>query len=718
MNNSSNLYSFWDILKGSAGIEIPIIQRDYAHGRKNEQEIRANFLSSIKEAFSKPTIFDFVYGYQNENGFFIPLDGQQRLTTVFLLHWFLLYKSECPKKEDLGLLKKFTYKTRDNSKDFCNKLCFFNWKEDHSDDHKLSWEIKNQSWFFLHWLKDPTVSSILTMLDEIYKNFNEAQYTFEMLTSNERPVIRFIYLDLSKESDFKQGDLLYVRMNARGKPLTNFELFKADLKDLCQDFDILKDIDTTWTDYFWKQRYLINNEIDKVFLAVLKATITNSYFSTLSAQDVSGLKVDEFKIYERDEKFKKRINKETIEKTKKDLGCIVTQNFKLLPCFFPMDSKKKPRDIVLGYSDMLYWYGCCLSNNDDWIRIIGNLTKNMQWNTMGEYVNALHAIAEWSSNANDFLRFFAHKDFDSVTNAGFELKVLKEECIKAKKIIISEDWKKAILKAEEHNYFDSKVGFVLELLDKGEAEDNVDEFQKIWLIICELFDKNGLKEKYTEDELFRRALLSVEDYTFRTGKSDNYTVGRNNKSSGAYNSWNDLLFYYKDRSKMLQALKYVVYSINLNDVKSSLQAIIKNNKNTVTDWRTYLINRPQIWTKIGEDKFIRRSENDNLIYILERQMFSAKSYEYRSLALYYLILENYKGYDDIDYPELDGYKIKYLYIEKSNTKYYITFGKNNNPDPFEYLIYLEDPNNDDTTLSKKIANENEVIKFLDLTCKQ
>ena len=76
-------------------IEIPIIQRDYAQGRtfSNVQRIRNRFLEAIYDALTnhKRMTLDFVYG-EIENKKFIPLDGQQRLTTLFLLHWYAAKK--------------------------------------------------------------------------------------------------------------------------------------------------------------------------------------------------------------------------------------------------------------------------------------------------------------------------------------------------------------------------------------------------------------------------------------------------------------------------------------------------------------------------------------------------------------------------------------------------------------------------------------------------
>src|SRR5688500_12652788 len=73
-------------------VEIPLIQRDYAQGREDARTnaIRARFLDAIHAALTQdaPIGLDFIYGEVRDRKF-EPLDGQQRLTTLFLLHWYV-----------------------------------------------------------------------------------------------------------------------------------------------------------------------------------------------------------------------------------------------------------------------------------------------------------------------------------------------------------------------------------------------------------------------------------------------------------------------------------------------------------------------------------------------------------------------------------------------------------------------------------------------------
>ena len=99
-------------------VSIPIVQRDYVQG-KNEAIID-ELLIDIKNAVINKTQLglNFVYG-KTEGTLFIPLDGQQRLTTLFLLHLYAC--RELPDKDTI--LKKFSYETRRSSREFLERLC-------------------------------------------------------------------------------------------------------------------------------------------------------------------------------------------------------------------------------------------------------------------------------------------------------------------------------------------------------------------------------------------------------------------------------------------------------------------------------------------------------------------------------------------------------------------------------------------------------------------
>ena len=244
-------------------IAIPIIQRDYAQGRLDAEvtRIRTRFLKSLRQAImADPITLDFVYGNIDKDGVMTPLDGQQRLTALFLLHWYAAKKENIDVAE-YHFLENFSYETRYSARDFCSFL--INYKP--SFTKKLSEEIVDQAWFPLDWKKDPTISSMLVMLDAISEEFAKTQGIWAKLKAK---AITFYFLPIK---DMGLTDELYVKMNSRGKPLTQFEHFKAELERELRKIDetiakrIIKKIDLDWTDMLWRYRG-DDNVIDDEFL--------------------------------------------------------------------------------------------------------------------------------------------------------------------------------------------------------------------------------------------------------------------------------------------------------------------------------------------------------------------------------------------------------------------------------------------------------------------
>lgn len=244
-------------------IVIPIIQRDYAQGREGADiaRVRMRFLDSLYRAVTEaPVTLDFIYGDIDQSGIMTPLDGQQRLTTLFLLHWYAAKKAALEPSE-YEFLKCFSYETRYSARDFCNLLISF----EPSFAAKISEEIVDQPWFPLDWMKDQTVSSMLTMLDSIDEKFAVVPDLWERLCGN---AISFYFLPIK---DMGLTDELYIKMNSRGKPLTLFEHFKAELEHKIKAVDpdvakrLMHKIDLTWTDMLWYYRG-DDNVIDDEFL--------------------------------------------------------------------------------------------------------------------------------------------------------------------------------------------------------------------------------------------------------------------------------------------------------------------------------------------------------------------------------------------------------------------------------------------------------------------
>lgn len=281
--------TFYELLLSSGYdyIQIPIIQRDYVQGRATtdrQREDRALFVHTLLDATlpdSPPCHLDFIYGscdnvsLSESNRAFLPLDGQQRLTTLFLLHWILLKKSDSkeePDKERWNLLKKFSYKTRIGSETFCRKLLENNIIIDNNDT--LAVALRYQGWYGNDMKCDPTVQAMLDMIEAIEDALEEEKYTSSLNEMKENlfcgKCITFHLLDLD---EYNLTDGLYVKMNARGKELTEFENWKAEFIEFLSVKDeewgteykirFEDSIEHNWHDLFWTDVYKEYVDSDK-----------------------------------------------------------------------------------------------------------------------------------------------------------------------------------------------------------------------------------------------------------------------------------------------------------------------------------------------------------------------------------------------------------------------------------------------------------------------
>lgn len=294
MSDNLKKYSFNDFLK-LGKIRIPKIQRDYAQGRQNQKvdEIRKVFVHTlllVVKGKRPATELDFVYGSINNNAF-EPLDGQQRLTTLFLLHWMMGVSLCMPEDKKHSI---FTYETRNTSNEFCDELVqheAFNIVQETinnielnklvKDDKEKKPElpsviIKGRDWFKWEWKYDPTILSMLVMIDAI---FTEMGTDWNMDLSVYRNNLEHITFNLLNLGAFGLSNELFIKMNARGKQLSDFDKLKSTLEEELQiqqkemdeqgnklaseeDEEMWRSLmDGAWIDLFWHKyaRQMIDN---------------------------------------------------------------------------------------------------------------------------------------------------------------------------------------------------------------------------------------------------------------------------------------------------------------------------------------------------------------------------------------------------------------------------------------------------------------------------
>lgn len=241
MSKSYTLDTLFGTFPG--GIIVPRIQRSYVQGRDDNKglEIRANFVPVLVSAAfgGKELALDFIYGIARDDGAgmrcLLPLDGQQRLTTLFLLAWL------CGKwKTDWH----FTYESRRVPQLFVKSLV----EHPYGATDRPSAEIGNADWFLPIWKDNPTIAGMLRMLDSLRNAIGSRDRT-------EADFGRITFLLHGIEGSDETFDHIFRKMNSRGKELSPWENLKAMLdKHLPESLakDWRDNVDGAWAETIWK----------------------------------------------------------------------------------------------------------------------------------------------------------------------------------------------------------------------------------------------------------------------------------------------------------------------------------------------------------------------------------------------------------------------------------------------------------------------------------
>lgn len=250
MNNINNIK---ELLKEEELI-IPEIQRDYVWG-DNELVIK-RFINNIKNMKDNEELdIGFFYSYKIYENFNALIDGQQRITTLILLSWYV--------GVDNTKLNNFKFKVRENSNNFLAKLLEQKSDEIPAIDGKnFSDKIKNSIWYKRIWDNDPTVKSILNALDIIDKELENEKENIKNKIDN----IKFSCI----EAGDRRLETEYILLNKRGVNLTNSEQLKAILtEDIENKNEWLEKWEKDWQDILWECKGEDIYNTDNIWNAVL-----------------------------------------------------------------------------------------------------------------------------------------------------------------------------------------------------------------------------------------------------------------------------------------------------------------------------------------------------------------------------------------------------------------------------------------------------------------
>ena len=643
-NKESKPFSFKSFLE-QYHVVIPMVQRDYAQGRTTDDvtRVRNRFLDAIKSYLVKSEDdndvmkMDFIYGEKElvwstttanklEKIIVTPLDGQQRLTTLYLLHWYAAKKGVV-EASNYEFLNNFTYDIRPSSRDFCSHLLQY------VPDWSLSFhdQLVDQNWFMGEWLNDPTVIGMLVMLDSINDKFGNIANLWEILTGEKARIV-FYFLPLSENG---LSDELYIKMNSRGKKLTAFEHFKAEYEDLYdKDSDEARTVnhkfDVEWADTFFPYRNqddIVDNEFMKYFF----------YVSHILCYE-QGIKKsnDEFELIKLvySDSPNAVANRNYLEdafdcwyRVMKDYGSIDNFFAKYLSGFTYEKGKVTTFKSVYEYFDTQNFFHACVKlyqvNNNfsysDFLFLYGIITYLINKDAIkeDEFIDRLRTLRNliWNSNSGEI-----RGDADYMKDLLCEVKDLMLAGV--------------INKELSHKFNGIQIDEEIEKKEKKQEIDieNLHKFEDHPLIYGYAsglgYDNLGLVDTFVslfdstpEFVKIHRAMLAIDNYM--QTDSNRYYMGNHNRST-----WSQLLHKSRNRNnfeKTMAVLRMLLQRIKNGE---SLDIIInkylsEKEEEQTFDWRYYFVKYPDM-LRGADGELTWDDSNDYICTTLNKHQFNGQ----------------------------------------------------------------------------------------------
>ncbi len=264
-------YNLSDLFSQDRKIIIPDLQRDYTWGDekhgKDKIELVSGFCKNLIEQHQTDSNnniqLGMIYAYENPINFINLADGQQRISTLYLLIGMLyrVTKKEILKTRlisDFELNKDdqepyLQYSIRETTLYFLSDLVvkFFLNGNYNTDD------IEKQKWYFKEYNNDPSIQSMLKALkiiEKLLKNNNNLTDFADWLINK----VEFFYFDMVNR---EHGEEMFVVINTTGEPLTTTENLKPILLGDIEN----KEFNNQWEErekFFWQNKKEKEQEAD------------------------------------------------------------------------------------------------------------------------------------------------------------------------------------------------------------------------------------------------------------------------------------------------------------------------------------------------------------------------------------------------------------------------------------------------------------------------
>jgi uncharacterized protein with ParB-like and HNH nuclease domain len=212
----------------------------------------ADYLKNKLDFIKYKQKLGFLYAYHDKEwpGKFFLIDGQQRITTLFLL-LLALYKNgnrlgDFSKKYFKNNLPIIDYKVRESAYEF---LRIFLADTIAGDDYK-----NNINYFIQDYKADETVQNLQENFDFFDRELKHYESSIDSLMDYIENYIEFNYFDTNLS---EQGEKLYLYMNSRGFRLSHQEILRAKLIEKCHSKDEKRACAILWEDL---QNYFFENK--------------------------------------------------------------------------------------------------------------------------------------------------------------------------------------------------------------------------------------------------------------------------------------------------------------------------------------------------------------------------------------------------------------------------------------------------------------------------
>lgn len=673
-------------MTGYDQIVIPSLQRDYVQG--NRRDKISPFIDYLLEGLEGKDGIDLNYMYgtilKDDDGTtsFVPIDGQQRMTTLWLLRLYLTARANVQQPgTHRPMVQRLEYRTREYAREFCRAL------SEHVDaivtrQLKLV-DFTRQPWFIEAWRHDVTVQGCMATLQIIDKEIGSRSASELLEQFDEK--IRFSLQTLDDDIN----DDIYIKMNGRGIHLTEFENLKAWLDQRVEreyDSNFIRRwqhcMDNEWADMVWQNRCVRKdddeNPIDNLMLRLL---YTLAYLYWVQHQDQLTQTIDEG-----GDDLKSELRHELDIESNDDLVFHVLSHLIRRDKFWlseylleqlPIFSHKSLRFIAdsldclcsrwkqLNGLDLYFWkesattlffqmfldgaldsipYGKLALCHavlaypgseakepfEEWMYRIRNLIVNQDVHK-GNLLNIMDSISNKIGKRLKEAGFW--QIFETYPIEHFNQQQLAEEKLKSQ--VQDEELQRFMRKLENHPFFVGQIKFLFDFC--GEKIDDKDLFKGYGRVMARLFNADGFSD-YEHWRLRRALLAQSTSYGFGYDWSSNWNFLKSRADKRKFISDSK----EHDGQPHNASLKAIVDSCwktwgeGISSVDSeklnSLFDALAQPLSTVDDWRRYFA-REEVWKYIQKEQNIRK-ENNQKIFLLQGVRMSGAHVDLRTYVLF------------------------------------------------------------------------------------